>query len=84
MTDTPIYDRLIAERLGRGPTEFEGHDVWEESTEARRAYERGVAEAEETAPEFWDQDRPTPRRKAGKRQAQPRDSVQDARPAWAR
>lgn len=56
MSDTPIYDQLIAERLGRGPTEFEGHDCWEESEDARRAYERGVGEARATVDAFWDRD----------------------------
>ncbi|HEY8454634.1 MAG TPA: hypothetical protein VIL34_03495 [Actinopolymorphaceae bacterium] len=53
MTETPIYDQLIAERLGRGPAEFEGHETWDESEEATEAYARGVAEAERTWEEFW-------------------------------
>ncbi|MEQ7124322.1 hypothetical protein ABN034_07325 [Actinopolymorpha sp. B11F2] len=53
MSETPVYDQLIAERLGRGPTEFEGHDQWDESDEATEAYARGVAEAEATWEQFW-------------------------------
>jgi hypothetical protein len=45
MSDTPLYDQLVNERLGRGPTEFEGHDTWDESEEARVAFERGAAQA---------------------------------------
>ena len=45
MSDTPLYDQLVNERLGRGPSEFEGHDAWDESEEARAAFERGVAQA---------------------------------------
>ncbi|HZC26851.1 MAG TPA: hypothetical protein VE287_07495 [Actinopolymorphaceae bacterium] len=74
MGDTPIYDRLIAERRGRGPAEFEGHDRWEESWEARQAYARGVAEAEATAAEFWDEERPAPRRRSGDRVTPPGDT----------
>lgn len=44
MSDTPLYDQLVNERLGRGPAEFEGHDTWDQSAEARAAYARGVAE----------------------------------------
>lgn len=53
MSETPIYDQLISERLGRGPSEFEGHDTWDESDEAKQAYARGVAEAERTSAAFW-------------------------------
>ncbi|MBE1603521.1 hypothetical protein [Actinopolymorpha pittospori] len=45
MSDTPLYDQLINERLGRGPSEFDGHDTWDESEEAKAAYARGVAQA---------------------------------------
>ncbi|NYH92735.1 hypothetical protein [Actinopolymorpha rutila] len=45
MSDTPLYDQLVNERLGRGPSEFEGHDEWDDSEEARAAFERGVAQA---------------------------------------
>ncbi|MET9019684.1 hypothetical protein ABZV93_06865 [Actinopolymorpha sp. NPDC004070] len=45
MSDTPLYDQLVNERLGRGPSEFEGHDTWDDSEEARAAFERGVAHA---------------------------------------
>jgi hypothetical protein len=45
MSDTPLYDQLVNERLGRGPSEFEGHDTWDESEEAKAAYTRGVAQA---------------------------------------
>jgi hypothetical protein len=45
MSDTPLYDQLVNERLGRGPSEFEGHDTWDESEEAKAAYARGVAQA---------------------------------------
>ncbi len=65
MSETPIYDGLVAERLGRGPAEFEGHDLWDESDEARDAYARGVAAAEATAAEFWERDRTPPRRRGG-------------------
>jgi hypothetical protein len=51
--ETPEYDRLIAERLGRSPAEFEGHENWDTSEEAAQAFARGVAEAERTAEEFW-------------------------------
>ncbi|MGH3490567.1 MAG: hypothetical protein ACRDP8_21980 [Actinopolymorphaceae bacterium] len=50
---TPEWDLLIAERGGRGPTEFDGHDTWDDSEEARQAYARGVAEAEATQAAFW-------------------------------
>jgi hypothetical protein len=50
---TPEWDQLIAERGGRGPTEFEGHDTWDDSEEARQAYARGVAEAQATQAAFW-------------------------------
>jgi hypothetical protein len=50
---TPEWDQLIAERGGRGPTEFEGHDTWDDSEEARQAYARGVAEAQATQDAFW-------------------------------
>lgn len=53
LDETPEWDRLIAERDGRGPTEFEGHESWDDSEQAREAYDRGVAAAKETAPEFW-------------------------------
>jgi hypothetical protein len=53
MSETPIYDQLISERLGRGPTEFEGHDTWDDSEAALEAYARGVAESEATFGEFW-------------------------------
>jgi hypothetical protein len=53
MSETPVYDQMIAERLGRGPTEFEGNDHWDESDEAAEAYARGVAEAEATWEQFW-------------------------------
>jgi hypothetical protein len=52
-TDTPVYDGLIAERLGREPSEFEGHEDWDNSDEAREAYARGVAEAKATWRAFW-------------------------------
>ncbi|MGW0230847.1 hypothetical protein ACWDWO_21250 [Actinopolymorpha singaporensis] len=45
MSDTPLYDQLVNERLGRGPSEFEGHDTWDDSEEARAAFERGAAQA---------------------------------------
>ncbi|MFD2083158.1 hypothetical protein SAMN05421678_103238 [Actinopolymorpha cephalotaxi] len=45
MNDTPLYDQLVNERLGRGPSEFEGHDTWDDSEEARAAFERGAAHA---------------------------------------
>ncbi|MGW0232088.1 hypothetical protein ACWDWO_27580 [Actinopolymorpha singaporensis] len=45
MSDTPLYDRLVDERLGRAPHEFDGYDTWDDSEEARAAFERGVAEA---------------------------------------
>lgn len=77
MSDTPVYDQLIAERLGRGPTEFEGHDTWDESEEAAEAYARGVAEAKATWDAFWgnrpETPTPPPPRQAGPRQtARPR------------
>lgn len=53
MSETPIFDQLISERLGRGPTEFEGHDAWDDSEAAREAFARGVAESEATFGEFW-------------------------------
>jgi len=53
LSETPLYDQLIAERLGRGPTEFEGHENWDASEEATTAYARGVAEAKATWKEFW-------------------------------
>ncbi len=45
MSDTPLYDQLVNERLGRGPSEFQGHDEWDDSEEARAAFERGVEQA---------------------------------------
>lgn len=62
MSETPLYDQLIAERRGRGPAEFEGHDTWDESEEAQAAHARGVAEAEATTHEFWAREMATPRR----------------------
>jgi hypothetical protein len=53
MSDTPIYDQLIYERGGRDPTEFEGHDSWDDSEAAREAYARGVAESDATFSQFW-------------------------------
>jgi hypothetical protein len=50
---TPEWDLLIAERGGRGPTEFDGHDTWDDSEEAQQAYARGVAEAQATQAAFW-------------------------------
>jgi hypothetical protein len=58
--ETPEYDRLIAERLGRGPGEFEGHENWDTSEEAAQAYARGVAEAERTSEQFWGHPLPAP------------------------
>jgi hypothetical protein len=52
-SETPLYDQLIAERSGRGPAEFEGHESWDDSEEAREAYARGVAEAQATWRDFW-------------------------------
>jgi hypothetical protein len=63
MSDTPIYDELIAERHGRQPSDFDGHDAWDESDEARQAYARGVAEAAETEIEFWGRKLSTRRRR---------------------
>ena len=56
----PIWDALIAERGGRGPAEFEGHECWEDSEEAVAAVARGEKEAAETAAEWlgWDPERP--------------------------
>lgn len=51
--ETPEWDRLVADRLGRGPTEFEGYESWDDSDEAKAAYARGVAEAEATKDAFW-------------------------------
>ncbi|HZC27785.1 MAG TPA: hypothetical protein VE287_12225 [Actinopolymorphaceae bacterium] len=75
-TETPEYDGLIAERLGRGPSEFEGHEDWDNSEEAREAYARGVAEAKATWREFWGepsqpaaQRQPNARRERRRRQA---------------
>jgi hypothetical protein len=66
---TPVWDELISERGGRGPTEFDGHQSWDDSEEARAAYDRGVAEAAATAEEFWGhppaQPEPPPARAAG-------------------
>ncbi|MET9019098.1 hypothetical protein ABZV93_03860 [Actinopolymorpha sp. NPDC004070] len=45
MSDTPMYDRLVDERLGRAPHEFEGYHTWDDSEEARAAFDRGAAEA---------------------------------------
>lgn len=53
LSETPLYDQLIAERSGRGPAEFEGHENWDDSEEAAAAYARGVAEAQATWKEFW-------------------------------
>ncbi len=53
LVTTPVWDQLIADRGGRGPAEFEGHDAWDTSEEAAQAYARGVAEAQATAAEFW-------------------------------
>ncbi|GAA2760212.1 hypothetical protein [Actinopolymorpha rutila] len=46
MSDTPMYDRLVDERLGRAPHEFDGYETWDDSEEARAAFERGAAEAQ--------------------------------------
>jgi hypothetical protein len=56
----PIWDALIAERDGRLPHEFEGHETWEDSEEAKTAEARGRAEAEATAEIFlgWDPNEP--------------------------
>ncbi len=51
---TPVWDGLIADRGGRGPTEFEGSESWDDSEEAREAYAKGVAEAAASAEEFWE------------------------------
>ncbi|MFD2078267.1 hypothetical protein SAMN05421678_114192 [Actinopolymorpha cephalotaxi] len=45
MSDTPTYDKLVDERLGRAPHEFDGYDSWDQSEEARAAFDRGAAEA---------------------------------------
>ena len=52
----PIWDQMIAERGGRGPAEFEGHETWDDSDEAKEAEARGRAEAEATSADFlgWD------------------------------
>lgn len=52
----PIWDAMIAERDGRGPAEFEGHETWDDSDEATEAEARGRAEADATAEMFlgWD------------------------------
>ncbi len=50
MSDTPMYDRLVDERLGRAPHEFEGHETWESSEEARAAFDKGAAEARRAQP----------------------------------
>lgn len=73
-TETPVYDGLIAERLGRGPSEFEGHEDWDNSEEAREAYARGVADAKATWREFWGESkapvkRPPKARRERRRQA---------------
>lgn len=63
MTDfavEPIWDALQAERGGRAPAEFEGHEDWDQGEEARQAEERGRAEADSTAADFlgWDPAKP--------------------------
>lgn len=68
MSETPIYDQLITERLGRGPAQFEGHDGWEESEEAAQAFARGVAEAEATRATFWKPNSPGASSKPRRRQ----------------
>jgi hypothetical protein len=73
-SETPLYDELIAERLGRGPTEFEGHEAWDDSEEAREAYARGVAEAKATWKEFWGE--PSVKPEAPKRQSARRERRQ--------
>lgn len=52
----PIWDALQAERGGRAPAEFEGHEAWDTSTEATEAEARGRAEAEQSSTEWlgWD------------------------------
>ncbi len=75
MSDTPLYDSLIAERLGRGPTEFEGHDTWDESEEAQAAYDRGVADAESTAHIFWGHPAPAPAKPPAKARQRRRGRV---------
>lgn len=50
--DCPIWDALIAERDGREPHQFVGWDAWDESEEAKAAYQRGVDYAAST-PAPW-------------------------------
>lgn len=50
--DCPIWDALIAERGGREPAQFIGWDTWEDSDEAKEAYQRGVDYAANT-PAPW-------------------------------
>jgi len=61
---TPIWDQLIAERDGRLPHQFVGHEDWDESEEAQEAYARGVAEAEATPAPWNKPPRPKPAKRA--------------------
>lgn len=56
----PIWDELQAERDGRAPAEFEGHESWDSSPEAIEAEARGRAEAESSSVEWlgWDASKP--------------------------
>jgi hypothetical protein len=58
--ETPIWDSMVAERGGRGPAEFEGHESWDDSEEAWAAIARGEKAAAETAVEWlgWDANKP--------------------------
>lgn len=49
-----VYDEIIRERDGRNPHQFPGWDTWDETDEAKNAFERGLAEADRTRDEFWD------------------------------
>lgn len=50
--DCPIWDALIAERDGREPAQFEGFAEWDDSEEAKAAYQRGLDYAANT-PAPW-------------------------------
>jgi hypothetical protein len=49
----PIWDQMMAERGGREPHQFEGHEEWDSSQEAKEAFERGVLQAVGTAALFF-------------------------------
>lgn len=49
----PIWDQMMAERDGREPHQFKGHEIWADSEEAQQAYERGLVHAAATEVEFF-------------------------------